>query len=222
MRDHAAPIVTVDLWYHVGSNDEPAGRNGLAHVIEHVMAEQGTAEAKPGELAKIIKGSGGTAGASTNQDWTEYVETVPNAYLETVLWLESDRLAGTLAGMSQSWLDTARASVLNEIALRVDNSGTSGLTATLMEATSATLFPVGHPYHTLENLGTPPSEVNAVTLPEARAFYHTFYVPNNATLVIAGAFDPTAARRMVERYFGPIPRGSAVTRNGRPARLPPR
>ncbi len=200
-EDHTAPIVVIHLDYHVGSKDEVQGKRGLAHVFEHMMFE-GSANVAPGEYQKIIKG----ANAYTQNDQTAYFETVPSNMLETALWLEAERMAFLPARLDSERFERAREAVQNEYALRAEQPG-FGLRQS--EALVGGLFPDPSPYHSLV-MGVM-AELKTTTVKDLRAFFDRYYVPNNATLAIAGDVATADARKMVERYFRGIPKRAAVT-----------
>ena len=204
-EDHSAPIVAIHLDYHVGSKDEVPGKRGLAHVFEHMMFE-GSANVAPGEHAKIIRSAGGSFNAYTQNDQTAYWEIVPSNLLETTLWLEADRMAFLPARLDSERFERAREAVQNEYALNAQDPRTGLLAA---EAFVGALFPDPSPYATL-SMGVM-AELKTTTVDDLRAFFNRYYAPNNATLAIAGDLTAGEARKMVERYFGGIPRGAAVT-----------
>jgi zinc protease len=204
-EDHSSPIVALDLTYHVGSMDEPVGKRGFAHLFEHSMFN-GSANVAPGEHLRIIQAAGGDGNAHTWEDRTVYFERFPQHLLETVLWLEADRMAFLPARVDSARFESERAAVFNEIGLRVDAGPAAGDLA--KEAFIGAMYPDPHPYHT-----TPfgvMSELRAATLDDMMSFFHTYYVPNNATLSIAGDFKTTEAQKLVAKYFGGIPRGAPV------------
>ncbi|HEY7464897.1 MAG TPA: pitrilysin family protein [Candidatus Limnocylindria bacterium] len=196
--DHSAPIVAVNLWYDVGSKHEKPGRTGFAHLFEHMMF-QGSEHVSKAEHFALIQQAGGTLNASTWLDRTNYFETVPSHELELCLWLESDRLASLLPAMTQEKLDNQREVVKNERRWSVDNQPYG----TWDERIQALLFPEGHTYHhpTIGSM----EDLNAASLEDVREFFATYYAPNNASLTVAGDFEPDAALRMIERHFGGIP-----------------
>lgn len=203
--DTTAPVVSVTVWYHVGSKNEHAGRTGFAHLFEHVMF-QGSAHAPKGYHIRTIEDAGGTMNGTTSNDRTEYYETVPANYLATVLWLESDRMAFLLPALSQEKLDNQRDVVKNERRYRVDNQpyGRAG------EVLDAALFPSSNPY-SWPVIGSM-TDLSAASLEDVKAFFRTYYAPDNATVSIAGDIDVPHARALAEQYFGFIPRGPAIER----------
>jgi zinc protease len=197
--DPSAPIVHTQVWYHVGSKDEVAGRTGFAHLFEHLMF-QGSKNA-PGEYFTPIQEVGGDLNGTTNSERTNYYETVPAESLPLALFMESDRMASLLEVLDQAKLDNQREVVRNERRQRYENPPYGTAWADLYAA----LYPEGHPYHH-PTIGSH-ADLQAATLDDVRAFFRTWYVPNNATLVVAGDFDVKLAKRLVEENFGWIPRG---------------
>ena len=204
-EDHRTPIVSVNLWYHVGSKDEPAGRNGFAHLFEHVMF-QGSKHVPEGTFNRDLERAGGTSiNGTTSTNRTSYFETVPKNRLELALWLESDRMGFLLERLDHAAFSGQRDVVKNERRQNYENAPYGMLEQFLCGA----MYPDSHPYHRL-TIGSP-EDLDAATLDDVRAFFRTWYVPNNATLVIAGDIDAAAALAQAERYFGPIPRGRSPT-----------
>jgi len=204
-EDHTAPIVAVNLWYHVGSANEKAGRTGFAHLFEHMLF-QGSAHVGSNEHFELIQRAGGTLNGSTWLERTNYFETVPSNELALVLWLEADRMGELLPAMTQEKLDTQRDVVKNERRWAVDNQPYG----TMLEKMQELVFPASHPFqHSL--IGSM-DDLSAASLDDIAQFFATYYTPDNAVLSIAGDFDAAEARRMVTEYFGPIPRGK-----GRPS-----
>ncbi len=204
--DHRTPVVTVNLWYHVGSKDEAAGRNGFAHLFEHVMF-QGSKHVPEDTYFRFLEKAGATSiNGTTNSDRTNYFETVPANQLELALWLESDRMGFLLDHADEATFKSQRDVVKNERRQNYENAP-YGLS---LAATREELFPKEHPYHLL-TIGTP-EDLDAASLEDVRAFFRRNYVPNNATLVLSGDIEPKKAMALVEKYFGPIPRGTAVPR----------
>lgn len=206
-EDHTAPIVAVNLWYHVGSANERPGRTGFAHLFEHMLF-QGSADVGSNEHFELIQRAGGTLNGSTWLERTNYFETVPSNQLELVLWLEANRMGKLLPAMTQQKLDTQRDVVKNERRWSMDNQPYG----TWWERLPALCFPPEHPFH--HSLIGSMEDLDAASLEDVRLFFQTFYTPENAVLTITGDFDPKQTRRWVERYFATIPNG-----NGRP--VPP-
>jgi len=200
-EDHTAPIVAVNLWYHVGSANERAGRTGFAHLFEHMLF-QGSAHVGANEHFELVQRAGGTLNGSTWLDRTNYFETVPSNQLALALWLEADRMGNLLPAMTQQKLDTQRDVVKNERRWSVDNQPYG----TWWERLPALCFPPEHPFH--HSLIGSMADLDAASLDDVAAFFATYYTPDNAVLTIAGDFDPAEARALVERYFGPIPAGA--------------
>jgi zinc protease len=196
-EDHKVPIANLQIWYHVGSKNERPGRTGFAHLFEHLMFK-GTANLAPEEFTHYIESVGGQIDATTDFDRTLYYATVPSNYLERVLWMEADRMQ-TL-DVSEENFRSERDVVKEERRLRFDEPPFGHLFELVFEKSYTT-----HPYHNTP-IGTM-ADLNAATIEDVRDFYRTYYVPNNATLVITGDFEPQEALRWVEKYFAPIPKG---------------
>lgn len=199
-EDDTAPIVAVNLWYHVGSANEREGRTGFAHLFEHMLF-QGSENVGSNEHFELIQRAGGTLNGSTWLDRTNYYETVPSHQMALALWLESDRMGRLLPAMTQQKLDTQRDVVKNERRWSVDNQPYG----TWWERIPALAFPATHPFH--HSLIGSMEDLTAASLDDVRQFFATYYTPDNAVLTIAGDFDSAEARSLVERFFGPIPRG---------------
>ena len=196
-EDHTAPIVAVNLWYHVGSANEPPGRTGFAHLFEHMLF-QGSEDVHNNEHSEIIQRAGGTLNGSTWLERTNYYETVPSNHLETMLWLEANRMGKLLPAMTQQKLDTQRDVVKNERRWSIDNQPYG----TWWEKLTALCFPPTHPfYHSV--MGSM-EDLDAASLDDVRTFFETYYAPDNATLTIAGDFDAAQARAWIEKWFGGI------------------
>jgi zinc protease len=200
-EDHTAPIVAVNLWYHVGSANERAGRTGFAHLFEHMLF-QGSADVQANEHFELVQRAGGTLNGSTWLDRTNYFETVPSHQLELALWLEANRMGWLLPAMTQQKLDTQRDVVQNERRWSVDNQPYG----TWWERLPALCFPAEHPFH--HSLIGSFTDLDAASLQDVAEFFATYYTPDNAVLTVAGDFDPAQARAMIERHFGAIPRGA--------------
>src|SRR5258705_2809046 len=200
-EDHTAPLVAVNLWYHVGSANEREGRTGFAHLFEHMLF-QGSANVAANEHFELVQRAGGTLNGSTWLDRTNYFETVPSNQLELALWLEANRMGYLLPAMTQQKLDTQRDVVQNERRWSMDNQPYG----TWWERLPALAFPVGHPFH--HSLIGSMADLDAASLDDIAHFFATYYTPDNAVLSITGDFDHDEARAMVERHFGSIHRGT--------------
>ena len=202
-QDRVAPLVAVNLWYDVGSRHELPGKTGFAHLFEHMMFA-GTAGVPKGQFWELVQGVGGTLNASTWATRTNYFETLPSHELELGLWLEADRLANLLPGMTQEKLDNQREVVKNERRFRVDNQPYG----TAEERIQALIYPPDHPYHhtTIGSM----VDLDAASLEDVTYFFRTHYAPNNAVLTVAGDFDPGEALEMIGRHFGPIARNPDI------------
>ena len=203
--DHAVPTVAVNIMYHVGSKNELPGRTGFAHLFEHVMFT-GSGHVPYGMYDKLTEGVGGFNNGSTFNDMTTYYEIVPSNYLESAIWLESDRMGFLLDSLSSTKLNLQRDVVKNERRQRVDNQpyGRSS------EILDAALYPKDHPY-SWPVIGSM-TDLSQASLDDVKNFFRLYYAPNNATITIAGDFDPAQAKSWVQKYFGDIPRGKAITR----------
>lgn len=200
--DHTAPIVAVNLWYHVGSANERPERTGFAHLFEHMLF-QGSQHVRANEHFELVQRAGGTLNGSTWLDRTNYYETVPSNQLSLALWLEADRMGRLLPAMTQEKLDTQRDVVKNERRWSVDNQPYG----TWWEKLPALAFPPEHPFH--HSLMGSMEHLSNATLADVAEFFATYYVPDNAVLSIVGDVDGAEARRLVEAHFGGIPRGGA-------------
>ena len=201
-QDKSAPVVTTAVMYHVGAKDEQPDRTGMAHFFEHLLFE-GTENIDKGEWFKIVAANGGKNNANTTDDRTYYYEIFPSNNLELGLWMESERLLHPIIG--QDGVDTQNEVVKEEKRLRVDNQPYSRF----LEYVKKEIFKK-HPYK-----GTTIGEMQHLddaTLEDFLAFNKKFYVPNNATLVVAGDIDVANAKSLIEAYFGPIPRGADIER----------
>jgi len=208
-EDHRTPIVTVNLWYHVGSKDEAPGRNGFAHLFEHVMF-QGSKHVPEDTYFRFLERAGATSiNGTTNTDRTNYFETVPANQLELALWLESDRMGFLLAHADEKTFASQRDVVKNERRQNYENAPYGLVVSFIREE----LFPKEHPYHLL-TIGSP-QDLDAASMDDVRSFFRQNYVPNNATLVLSGDFDKKRARELVDKWFGPIPRGADVPRKAK-------
>jgi zinc protease len=201
--DPALPVVSLNLWYNVGSRNEVPGRTGLAHLFEHMMF-QGSQNVPNAQHIALVERAGGSINASTWLDRTNYYATLPASHLELGLWLESDRLGFYLPALTQEKFDNQREVVKNERRQRVDNAPYGDWDERLQRL----LYPPDHPYH--HSVIGSMDDLDAATLDDVRDFFRTFYAPDNAVLTLCGDFDGDEARRLIDRYFGPIPRGPGV------------
>lgn len=206
--DKSTPIVAVNVWYHVGSKNEVPGRTGFAHLFEHMMF-QGSKNYND-DYFKPLQEAGATINGSTNADRTNYFQALPSNFLELALFMEADRMGGLLEAMTQEKLDNQRDVVKNERRQRYDNQPYG----TAFEKISEIIYPKDHPYSwtTIGSL----EDLSNASMEDVKAFFRQYYVPNNASLVIAGDFDPKQARKWVEKYFGSIPSGANITRPNPP------
>lgn len=196
-QDKSLPLVSVNIWYKVGSGYETKGKTGLAHLFEHMMF-QGS-ENVPKEMHfRYIQEAGGTLNGSTSTDKTNYYEKLPSNYLELALWLESDRMGYFLPALTQEKLDNQKDVVRNERLERYDNQP-YGLA---WELINSNLYPEGHPYNwsTIGHL----KDIESYTFDDVQNFFKKYYSPNNASLVIAGDFEKDNAIQLIEKYFGLI------------------
>src|SRR5436309_10363805 len=208
--DHAVPVVTVNIWYHVGSGDEKPGRTGFAHLFEHIMF-MGSQHVPTGEFDKLLEAVGGDNNGSTTEDRTNYFEDAPSNALPLMLWLDSDRQGFLLPEIDSAKVDLQRGVVQNERRQSYENQPYGLAEENILQR----LYPPDHPYH-WPVIGSM-ADLSAATLDDVRGFFRTYYTANNATLAIAGDITPRATRQLVERYFGDIPRGPTVTRPTPPA-----
>lgn len=203
--DQSDPLVEVNITYHVGSAREELGRSGFAHFFEHMMF-QGSENVEDEEHFKIVTEAGGSMNGSTNSDITNYYQTVPVNQLEKVLWLEADRMGFLLDAVTQEKFENQRETVKNERGQRVDNQP-YGLR---FERTGEALYPSGHPY-SWSTIGYV-EDLDRANVNDLKKFFKQWYGPNNAVLTIGGAIDKTQTKAWVEKYFGSIPAGPAVTK----------
>ncbi|HEU0252991.1 MAG TPA: pitrilysin family protein [Pyrinomonadaceae bacterium] len=203
--DRTTPTVAVNVWYHVGSKNETAGRTGFAHLFEHVMFT-GSGHVPYGYHDKLTEGVGGSNNGSTTNDRTNYYETIPSNYLETALWLESDRMGFLLDKLDIAKLNAQRDVVKNERRQSYDNQPYGRVS----EIFSAAMYPKGHPY-SWPVIGSM-TDLSAASEEDVKAFFRLYYAPNNATIAIVGDFDPAQAKAWVQKYFSDLPKGEPVTR----------
>jgi zinc protease len=196
-EDHSVPVANVQVWYHVGSKDERQGRSGFAHLFEHIMFK-GSANVGSEEHKDFINAIGGRYNATTDFDRTLYFETFPSNYLERILWMEADRMRSL--DVSEENFRSEREVVKEERRLRIENPPFGRLFEVVLDNTFTT-----HPYRILP-IGSM-ADLDAATIQDVRDFHSTYYVPNNATLVVAGDFQPEETLRWIETHFGSIPTG---------------
>jgi zinc protease len=205
-EDHSVPVVTVNIWYHVGSGDEKPGRTGFAHLFEHIMF-MGSQHVPTGDFDRLLEAAGGENNGSTTEDRTNYFEDAPANALPLMLWLDSDRMGYLLPEITGDKVDLQRGVVQNERRQSYENRPYGLAEENILQR----LYPAEHPYH-WPVIGSM-ADLQAATLEDVKGFFRTYYAPNNASLSIAGDITPRAARALVEKYFGGIPRGpAAVTR----------
>lgn len=202
-KDSSDPIVSLAIQYGVGSNREKTGRTGFAHLFEHMLFQE-SENVPQDQFFKLVQDAGGTLNGGTWKDGTIYYETVPNNALETVLWLESDRMGFLINTVTESAFYNQQEVVQNEKRQRVDNNP-YGHTSWVLDKN---IYPEGHPYN-WQVIGELEDLQNA-TVDDVREFYDKFYGPNNATLVLAGDFDTAQAKELVEKYFGEIKKRQEV------------
>ena len=209
--DRTTPTVAVNVWYHVGSKNEMPGRTGFAHLFEHVMFT-GSGNVPYGFHDKLTEGVGGSNNGSTTNDRTNYYETIPSNYLETALWLESDRMGFLLDKLDIAKLNAQRDVVKNERRQSYDNQPYGRVS----EIFSAAMYPKGHPY-SWPVIGSM-TDLSAASEEDVKAFFRLYYAPNNATLAIVGDFDPAQAKAWIQKYFGDLPQGQTGAETNRAAR----
>lgn len=197
-QDNSTPNVAVSVLYHVGSKNEEKGRTGFAHFFEHLMFE-GTENIDRGQYMSMVQAAGGSLNANTSFDRTYYYELLPSNQLALGIWMEAERLKG--AKVDQTGVETQRKVVQEEKRMRVDNQPYG----TLLENTFGLAYKE-HPYK-ITPIGTF-EDLNNAKIEEFRDFYKTFYVPNNATLSIAGDINVEETKKLIEQYFGSIPKGT--------------
>jgi zinc protease len=202
-NDKSLPIVSVNIWYRVGSANEVKGKTGFAHLFEHMMF-QGSENVQKEMHFRYIQEAGGTLNGSTSIDRTNYYETVPSNNLDLALWLESDRMGFMLEGLTQEKLDNQKDVVMNERRQRYDNPP-YGLA---WELIFSNLFDESFPYH-WPTIGWM-KDIESYELDDVKNFFKTYYSPNNASLVIAGNFDESNILERVNKYFGDIPSSNNI------------
>jgi zinc protease len=203
--DKTTPTVAVDIWYHVGSKNEMPGRTGFAHLFEHVMFT-GSGHVPYGLHDKLTEGVGGGNNGSTTNDRTNYYETIPSNYLESALWLESDRMGFLLDTLNLEKLNAQRDVVKNERRQSYDNQPYGRVS----EIFSSAMYPKAHPY-SWPVIGSM-TDLSAASEEDVKAFFRLYYAPNNATLAVVGDFDPKQTKEWIQKYFADLPKGQNVER----------
>jgi zinc protease len=204
-EDRSVPLVSVNTWFLVGSGDEDPGRTGFAHLFEHIMF-MGSQHVPVGMFDVWLESAGANNNGSTTEDRTNYYEDLPANALPLALWLDADRMGWLLPTMDSAKLDLQRDVVKNERRQSYENQPYGRSTETILAA----LFPPSHPY-SWPVIGSM-QDLSAATLEDVSNFFRRYYAPNNASLAIAGDFDKTEVRQLIQKYFGSIPRGPAITR----------
>ena len=203
-EDHRLPLVSVDLWYHVGPANEAAGRTGFAHLFEHMMF-QGSKHVPGDSHFKLLEAAGGTnLNGTTDFDRTNYFESLPANQIELGLWLESDRMGYLLDALDQNKLSNQQDVVRKERQQGVENQPYGIVDEAMYHA----LFPTTHPYYA-DVIGSH-ADIQAAKLEDVKAFFKTYYAPNNASLAVVGDFDKAKTKSLIEKYFGPLKRGPEV------------
>jgi len=197
LEDHSTPIVHLQIWYHVGSKNERAGRTGFAHFFEHMMFK-GSKNVEPEGHPSYISSVGGQSNAYTTEDATVFWETVPAQYLPLVLWLEADRMASL--GIDENAFKKEREEVKEERRMRIENQP-YGRLQEIIDDQAFSVHPYKHPV-----IGSM-QDLDAASVNDVREFWQTYYVPNNATAVLVGDFDSAQALQLVRQYLGRVPKG---------------
>ena len=204
IEEHDIPQVVVDVWYNVGSSDDPKGASGFAHLFEHLMF-MGTHRIKQGEFDKQMERFGGWNNASTASDYTNYYSVGPSELIDLLSILEADRMVGL--DITQEKLNLQREVVRNERRQNYEDQPYGSIWLNLSEM----MYPPSHPYH-LEGIGSH-EDLQAATLQTVTQFYEEWYMPNNATLCVSGDFDPETIKKSIETYFGPLSSGTVILSN---------
>lgn len=204
-EDHSLPVATINTWYRVGAQDEPPGRSGFAHLFEHLMF-MGTKRVPGNQFDVLMETGGGANNASTDLHRTNYFSWGPSKLLPTLLWLDADRLEDMGLNMSQDKLDKQRDVVRNELRQTVENAPYGKASEMVFKL----LYTPDHPYY-YGVIGTH-QDLEAANVTNVKDFFANFYVPSNASLVVAGDFDPKTIKPLVEKLFGSIPAGQPISR----------
>jgi zinc protease len=210
LEDHRAPVAVNMVWYRIGAADEPPGKSGIAHFLEHLMFKS-TDTLESGEFSKVVAANGGTDNAFTSFDYTAYFQRVAADRLDLMMQMEADRMVNLR--LTPEEVDTERQVILEERNERTENDPGS----IFGEQRNAAQY-MNHPY------GIPiigwRHEMEGLTLEDAKAFYHRYYAPNNAILIVAGDVEPEEVRAMAEKHFGPIPANPDLPERARPSEPP--
>ena len=204
-EDHSVPIVTTNVWFHVGSGDEKPGRTGFAHLFEHLMF-MGSEHAPYPQFDRLLEAAGASNNGSTTEDRTNYYEFGPSSSLRLMLWLEADRLGWLLPTMDKPKVDLQRDVVKNERREGIENQP-YGM---VRDVQPGLMYPAGHPY-SWPVIGSM-ADLSAASVEDVKDFFRRYYAPNNATLVVAGDGKADEVRALVREYFGEIARGPAIER----------
>ena len=204
-EDQSVPIVTTNVWYHVGSGDEKPGRTGFAHLFEHLMF-MGSENAEYPQFDRLLEAAGASNNGTTSNDRTSYYEWGPSNSLPLMLWLEADRMGWFLPTMNGPKVDLQRDVVKNERRQGVENQP-YGISEDIL---APALYPGSHPY-SWSVIGSM-TDLSAASLEDTKEFFRRYYAPNNASIVVSGAVKSDSVRKLVRQYFSAIPRGPAITR----------
>lgn len=214
-QDRRLPIAAVCVWYRVGARDEPPGRTGMAHLLEHMMF-QGSARVSPGAHSLYVQDAGGASNGDTTLEATYFLDEIPSNYLEPILWLEAERMATAEFGFSERRLETQRQVVLNERFQRYENKPLAMAWERLLRIG----HPEGHPYQHMPAGFA--SDVRDICLADVRRFWDRYYHPGNAVLSVTGDVNVDQVMRWIDRYFGPLPsRGKVAARHAPPQNVLP-
>lgn len=204
-EDHSTPIVTTDVWFHVGSGDEKPGRTGFAHLFEHLMF-MGSEHAENPQFDRLLEAAGANNNGSTTEDRTNYYESGPSSALPLMLWLEADRMGWLLPTMDKPKVDLQRDVVKNERRQSYENQP-YGLVA---DYEPKLMYPAGHPY-SWPVIGSM-ADLSAASVDDVKNFFRQYYAPNNATIVVAGDVNANEVKALVKKYFSAVPRGPKIER----------
>ena len=204
-EDHSTPVVTTNVWFHVGSGDEKPGRTGFAHLFEHLMF-MGSQHAEYPQFDRLLEAAGADNNGSTTEDRTNYYENGPNSSLPLMLWLEADRLGWLLPTMDKPKVDLQRDVVKNERRQSYENRP-YGIVA---DFEPKLMYPASHPY-SWPVIGSM-VDLSAASVDDVKDFFRRYYAPNNATLVVAGDVRAAEVKALVRAYFSEIPRGPKIDR----------